>query len=283
MATNDPEFYQSPKFTPEPPVALPRQRGCFFYGCIIASVLALLVAILLGIGIYIVYVFLNQGIKEYTATEPRALPKSEMPAEQVQTLKDRVEAFRNAVKEGTPAEPLELTSDDLNALIEADPDLKGKIFVKIEGKEIKGQVSLPLDAFAKVPLLGMLKGRYLNGEATFKASLDDGFLLIRLDSIEVNGKSPPDEMMNGLRQQNLAKDFFKDPKAAELLRKIESLEVKDSKIILKVRAKRDASPGGPAAKAEPSIKDVPKAEPAKTETPKAKVQPAPAESPAPKS
>jgi hypothetical protein len=282
MATNDPEFFQSPKFSPEPPVAAPRQRGCFFYGCIIASVLALLTAILVATLFYVGYRFLNQAVEQYTATAPRELPKSEMPAEQVQVLKDRVEAFRKAVKEGTPAPPLELNSDELNALIEADPDLKGKIFVKIEGKEIKGQVSLPLDAFAQVPLLGMFKGRYLNGEAAFKASIDDGFLLIRLDSIEVNGKSPPDEVMKSLREQNLAKDAYNNPKNAETLRNIESLEVKDGKVILKVRAKSEASSGGPATKTEPS-KDVSKAEPAKTDTPKAKAESAPAGAPAPKS
>ena len=48
MSTNDPEFYQAPKFTPEPPQALPKQRGCFFYGCIIASILAVLLAIVHG-------------------------------------------------------------------------------------------------------------------------------------------------------------------------------------------------------------------------------------------
>ena len=68
-----------------------------------------------------------------------------MPAEQRQVLKDRVEAFRKAVEAGTPTEPLVLTSDDLNALIEENPDLKGKIYVKIEGDEVKGQVSIPLD------------------------------------------------------------------------------------------------------------------------------------------
>jgi len=287
MATNDPEFYQSPKFTPEPPVAVPRQRGCFFYGCIIASVLALLVAILVATVMYLGFRFLNQAVEEYTSTTPRELPKVEMAPEKRQILKDRVEAFRKAVEVGTPIEPLELNSDDLNAMIEENPKLKGKIYVKIEGKEIKGQVSFPLDAFAEVPLLGMFKGRYLNGEAALKASLEDGLLLVTLDSFEVNGKRPPENVMTNLRQQNLAKDAFDDPKAAAILRKLESLEVKDGKIILKVRAK---PAGSPTAKKELSG-DVPaspssappKAEPVKTETPKGKVEPAPAEAPAPKS
>jgi hypothetical protein len=265
MATNDPEFYQSPKFTPEPPVAAPRQRGCFFYGCIIASVLALLVAIMVAVAIYVGYQFLNRLVDQYTATAPRELPKVEIPPEKRQALKDRVEAFRKAVDAGTPIEPLELTSDDLNALIEEEPDFKGTVYVKIDGGQIKGQVSIPLEKLG----LGMVKGRYFNGEADFKASLSDGILIVTLESIEVNGEKVPDQYMTDIRKQNWAKDFYKDAKNAERLRNVESLEVKDGKIILKVRAKSNASSEGPA----------PKAEPAKTETPKAKAEPAPAGAP----
>jgi cell division protein FtsN len=285
MATNDPEFYQSPKFTPEPPAAAPRQRGCFFYGCIIASVLVVLLMILVAIIGYFGFRLLNQAVEQYTSTAPRELPKSEMPADQVKMLNDRVEVFRKSLDEGTPAEPLELTSDDVNALIEQNPKFKGKFFIKIEGKEIKGQISYPLDALAEIPFFGVLRGRYLNGEADFKASLEDGFFLLTLDSIEINGKRPPEEMMTNLRQQNLAKDAFDDPKAAALLRKIESLEVKDGKIILKVRSKpagpsatkKEATGDGPtpapSSSAPPKV-EPPKAEPAKVEAPKAGAEPA---------
>lgn len=252
MATNDPEFYQAPKFTPEPPMAAPRQRGCFFYGCIIASVLALLVATMLAMLAYFAYRGFNQLVDQYTATAPRELPTSEMAPEERQAIKDRVAAFGKAVEAGAPTEPLELTSDDLNALIAENAKLKGKIHVKIEGKEIKGQISYPLDDFAKVPLLGMLKGRYLNGEAALKASLEDGVLFVTLDSFEVNGKSPPENVLTNLRQQNLAKDAFDDPKAAATLRKLESLEVKDGKIIIKVRAKPGAATGADTKKDLPS-------------------------------
>ena len=60
MSTNDPEFYQTPKFSPEQYQAPPRQRGCFFYGCIIASVLALLVVILVAILAFVGYRYANQ-------------------------------------------------------------------------------------------------------------------------------------------------------------------------------------------------------------------------------
>lgn len=233
MSTHDPEFYQAPKFTPEPPQAFPKQRGCFFYGCIIASILAVLFVILMAVIAYFGYRFFNKLVDEYTATAPLVLPKLDMPAEKQQAVKDRVEAFRKAVDAETPTEPLVLTSDDLNVLIEDNPEFKGVIYVKVDGDEIKGQVSIPLDKLK----IGMVRGRYLNGEADLKASLKDGVLIVTLDSIEVNGKRPPDEMMRGIREQNLAKDAYKEEKNANMIRKLESLEVKDGKIILRVRAK----------------------------------------------
>ena len=166
----------------------------------------MLMMILVALVGFFVFRFLNDTAERYTATAPRDLPKVAMPADELKALEDRVEAFRKAVEMGTPIEPLVLTSDDINALIEDSPELKGKIFVKIEGKKLKGQVSIPLDALANVPFLGMFKGRYLNGEADLKASLQDGVLIVTLDSIEVNGQSPPEQMMTTLRQQNLAKD-----------------------------------------------------------------------------
>ena len=203
-------------------------------------------------------------------TTPQALPKVEMPAEQVKALKERVEAFRKAVEAGTSNEPLVLTSDDLNALIEDNPELKGVIYVKVEKDEVKGQISLPLDKLN----FGMVRGRYLNGEADFKASLSDGVLIVTIESVEVNGQKVPEDVMKELRKQNLAKDAYKDEKTSEMIRKLESLEVKDGKIILKVRAKPGAAGDTTAVKKTAPVEVVPppagaapKAEPKKTEPP----------------
>ena len=59
MSTNDPEFYQAPKFSPEKYEAPPRSRGCFFYGCIIAGVLALLMVIFVVIMAFVAYRWLD--------------------------------------------------------------------------------------------------------------------------------------------------------------------------------------------------------------------------------
>jgi hypothetical protein len=284
MSTNDPDFYQAPKFSPEAYPPPPRQHGCFFYGCIIASILAVLMAILFAVLGYVAYRGLSQLVEQYTSTTPRQLPKVEMPAEQRAALKDRVDSFRKAVDAGTPAEPLVLTSDDLNALIDENEDLKGKVYVAVEGDKLKGQVSLPLDMF-KLP---MVRGRYLNGEADFKASLLDGVLIVTLDSVEINGKKLPEEILTGMRQQNLAKDVYKDPKNAEMMRKLESLEIKDGKIVLKLRAKAGASSDSSTAKKALPVEVIappagtPKTEPAPAQAPNTKTPSPPAEAALPK-
>jgi hypothetical protein len=279
MSTNDPEFYQAPKFSPEPPQVMPRQRGCFFYGCIIASILALLFVILMAVIAFFGYRMLSKAIDEYTSTTPRDLPKIDIPPEQLKTLKERVEGFRKAAENGTPTEPLVLTSDDLNALIQENPDLKGVVYIKLEKDEVKGQVSLPLDKLN----FGLLRGRYLNGEADFKASLSDGVLIVTIESLEVNGQKLPEQFISELRKQNVAKDFYKDEKASETIRKLESLEIKDGKIILKVRAKGGASNDGAATKKEIPVEVVapPKNGESNGEPPK-KAEPPKVEAPAPK-
>jgi hypothetical protein len=248
MATSDREdFYPSAhKLTPEP-YEPPRGHGCFFYGCIIASVMTLMFVGAVGIGFYVLYRAATRFVEQYTATAPRELPKVEMPPERRKTLQERVDAFRRAIESGTPAEPLILTADEVNALIEDSPNWKGKIYVSLEGDKVKGKVSIPLEklsaALEKIGI-GFLQGRYLNGEAELMASLRDGVPLVTLESLEVNGQQLPEEWMTELRKENVVKDAFKDPKNVELIRKLESIEIKDGKIIIKPRAKNAGAVGG---------------------------------------
>jgi hypothetical protein len=287
MATHDPEFYESPKFSPEPDELRPRQRGCFFYGCVIASVLTVLLIIALALGAFVFYRFLSRTVEQYTSPTPRELPKVQITEDHRKEVVDRFQAFREGVKDGTASEPLVLTGDDLNALVEDTPELKGKVFFSVEGEKIKGQVSIPLSNIAGMDI-GMLRGRYLNGEAEFKASLSNGILIVVLDSLEVNGQHLPDEAMANLRQQNLAKDATKDPKNAETIRHLESIEIQDGKIIIKPRpkatpkaeqdVKKSAADSKPSSKVEheKDKSEAPKAEAPAPEPPKTKAAPAPA-------
>jgi len=275
MASYDPEFEHARKFSPEYDDSRPRQRGCFFYGCVIASVLAVLLIIALAVLAFVSMRFFSGLVEEWTSPAPAELPRVQVSDEERKSVRERVDAFRKALEEGTAADPLVLTSDNLNALIEENPDFRGTVFARVEGDKLKAQISIPLDKLK----IGMLKGRYLNGEAELKASLRDGILMVTLETLEVNGKRPPEKFLAELRKQNLAKDAYDNPKNAEMIRRFESLEIKDGTIILKPRihAKTPAGADGPRAPTSlpPSSKPkLPQAEApereAQTPTPKAK-------------
>ncbi len=86
-----------------------------------------------------------------------------------------------------------------------------------------------------------------------KVTLANGVLFVNIDSFEVNGKRPPEEVMSSIRAQNIVQDMYKNPKFAEAIRKLESVEIKDGKIIIKARERDKPNEGTKPA-------DSPKAE-----------------------
>jgi hypothetical protein len=234
----------------EPPK---KPRGCFFYGCIAASVLALLMAIAIGVAGYFARKAYFQFIEQNTSTTRMALPKVEMPEEQRKALGERFDAFKEALDRGEDVEPLVLNGDELNVLLQEKGGTKDRVYFVIEGDTLKGQVSLPLDEF-KLP---GLQGRYFNGKATFHASLRGGVLVVTAESGEINGRPISEQFMAGIRGKNLAEDAAKNPDNAALIRKLESIQVKDGKIIITPKSKDERAPRS-APKEEPSD-DQPKA------------------------
>ena len=66
-------------------------------------------------------------------------------------------------------------------------------------------------------------------------ALENGVMTVTAREVRVNGKQLPDSIMGGLRQENLVKDVYKDPKNAEAIGKFESIQVQDGKVIIKAR------------------------------------------------
>jgi len=228
-----------------PPTATPasqpaKRRGCFFYGCITVLVLMLLVGIA---GFFAVRYGLNKFnafVEQYTETTPMTLPIVQMPPTDYQLLDKRATAFADLVKARKASPPLVLTGEEINALIANNPawkSMKGRVYVTIEGDQIKGKVSIPMDDLAQAPGLSRLKGRYLNGSAAFKVSLANGVVVVTLQSLEAKGQSPPPPIMAQLQTVNFAQNAAQDPKTQEMIGRFESIEVKDGKITIKVSAK----------------------------------------------
>ena len=217
-----------------------KRRGCFFYGCITVLVIMLVVGIAGFFTIRYVANKVTAFVEQYTDTASMTLESVQVPAAEYQLLDKRVTAFADAVnaRKATPA--LVLTGYEINALIANNPawkGLKNKVYVTVDGDQIKGKVSIPMDDLAQVPFLSKLKGRYLNGSAAFKVSLANGALVVSLQSLEAKGQSPPAQFMTQLQTVNFAQNATQDPKTQETIGRLESIEVKDSKLTIKVSAK----------------------------------------------
>lgn len=211
----------------EPPQVVPVGKsfswGCLWGGCLGAMLLMLVLVVVVGFGTYRVY---KRQIAQYTSPEARPLPVVELSTEELEELETRVESLQETVEEGEVPEPLVLDSDDLNALISREEQLRGRVFVTIENGLIQAEVSFPADAIPGG------KGRFINGSAHINASLEDGELVVTLDSVEANGHTVPEAFMDGLRKQNLAKDANKNPEIAALIDQFERLAIEGDKLIL---------------------------------------------------
>jgi hypothetical protein len=216
-----------------------KPRGCFFYGCITCLALSFLAAI----GILLLAWFgvrtLNALVAEYTDTAPMTLPKADMPPDELAKLEARVADFGHALDARTNTPPLVLTVREINALMSEytrlhDTNLHDKFYVDLEGDHIKGQVSLPLDQI-KLPFVHTA-GRYLNGTGDLAAGLTNATLSVSFTSFEATGKPLPLQIMATLQQVNFADKANQDPTNVTTLSHIDSIEFKDSTLIIKPKA-----------------------------------------------
>ncbi len=214
------------------PTQPPKKRSCFLYGCLTAAILLVIGAVVAFFGIRYAYHTVQRLALEYTETTPAPLQPVEVSEAQLAALRQRVDAFGQALKDRKSAQELVLSADDINALLVKDPnyrEFKDKLRVSIEGERIQGRISWPLPDIGPLKL----KGRYLNGMATFQIALENGALRINIGDVEVKGRSLPAPILAQLRQENLARDVQDNPDAAKVIEQFDSIQVKDGHLILR--------------------------------------------------
>jgi hypothetical protein len=266
MTTQPP--FPAETYTPEPPR---KQRGCLFYGCIVAALLVGIVVILVSLTAWSLYRGASQIVEQYAEDAPAPIPVVERPAPEVDAIKGRIDTFSDALADGKAAEPLALSADEINAVIASVPEFKGLFAVDLSGDKLRGKLSLPLDRLG-FPIGTLFPGKFLNGTATLDARVVDGRPVVTIDAIEARGKPVPDEFLKSIRGQNLFADIEKDPKMAASIGRLESIAVKDGKLILTPR---------PPAKPEPPAKPDEPARPAEAKAADPARPPAPADQPGP--
>jgi hypothetical protein len=219
----------------QPPVLPKKSSGgkCLLYGCL--TVILLLIAGALTVyfgGRYAI----NAVIASYTSPAPATLPRVEISDEQYAGLLSRITNFSQSLTQSAAGTSvtLTLTADELNAWLQRQQGSGGTndhVFVQLVGDQIKGQVSLPLDELG----WKKLKGRYLNGSGGFTATLTNGVLDVRIQSLTVNGNPLPPNFITQMQTENLAKNFNSDPRKPSWFHLLESVEFKDSKMTIRAR------------------------------------------------
>jgi hypothetical protein len=246
MEGKQPPLNDYETYNPERPERKP--RGCLFYGCVTVAVIGLLVLLLLGAGAYYGYRIAKDFVQEYTEDAPVPVPVVAMPEGERQAVEERVKAFKEALKAGKPAEPLVLTADEINALIAAFPGWKGRVAVDLSGDNIRAEVSIPLESFG-FPANVLFPGKYLNGIATLDVRIEKDELVVTIESLEVKGKPVPDDVIKVLRNDNFGLEA-RNPTNAPMLARIESIVIKDGKLIVTPKPLPVAKPAE-AAKKDP--------------------------------
>ena len=203
-------------------------RGCLFYGGIAALVLFVLIIAGAVVGVR----HAKKMLSDFTDAAPRPLPAVQASPAETAALRKRVDDFREAVRAGRDPAPLKLNADEINKLIATDPDLeplKGRLYVSaIESEQIKVQISAPLDQLG----LPIFRGRYLNGDGTFALSLRSGLLYLKAQNILVHGRPIPENYMQVIRGQNLAKPLNENRRVSVALDKLKSIELKDGQLVI---------------------------------------------------
>jgi hypothetical protein len=208
----------------EPP---PPQRGmgCFAKGCLILVVFLIVLAIAFVGGSYLAIRYLRS---EYFPTTNMQLSTSMATEQEQETVRTRWDAFEKAARAGQPAR-IELTADDLNALIDSEPKLRGKAHVSIDNNVGHLQVSIPL-AEAR-----WLRGHYINAECTVQSAADGTPADARITRIIVNGRSVGEEVLRWQYRSWSLRRYMSDWSNDNNL---ERFEIEDGKVVLQTKESR---------------------------------------------
>jgi len=205
----------------EPP---PPQRGlgCFAKGCLILLIFFILLALAFVAGTYYAAKYLRT---EYFSSSHERLPISRATVEDEEAVRARWDAFEKAAHAGEAAR-IELSADDLNALIAAEPKLHGDAYVTIEDNNAHVQVSM---------LIGKarwLTGRYINAQCSVQAAPSGQPEAARITSIIVNGKSVGEEFLSWQYGAWSFKRYLSDWITQTNLKRF---EISDGKVILETK------------------------------------------------
>lgn len=206
-----------------------RRNGGGIGGCAVGCLATLaLIMVIIGLGAYFVSTKFTAMLDLYTATAAVQLPASTLSEEETKSVWDRVEGFKEAIEKGQTPPTLELTADQINALLLSAPasvEIGNWIHVDIKDDKVLGEVSLDLGKIT--PLFA---GRYFNGTVKLDVRLEHNILYVFAEEASVKDLPVPEQIMGTLSKQNLAEQMQMDERARDYMKMIETIKVEDGVI-----------------------------------------------------
>lgn len=218
-------------------VEAPPQRkglGCFGRGCLILLVFVIVLAIACFAGMYwglhrhsaLFYGSYWMAKTRSIAEAPTSVPEFNASDRQIQVVQERWQDFEQKTRAGQSAE-IELSADDVNALIASNEDVRGKVFVSIDGDQLRLQTSVPIGKFFVRP------GYYFNGDVIIELEGAQSLDGPRFRRITINGEQVPTDFLNWKYRSRQLREYLVEQRNAY---EIDTIEIRDGKVILRARA-----------------------------------------------
>ena len=215
--------------------APPRRKGlgCFARGCLTLSIFAIVLAIAGFAGLYwglhrnsaLFYGTYWLAKTRSLAEAPTPVPEFNASDQQIQLVQERWQDFEQKTRAGQAAE-IELSADDINALIATSEDVRGKVFASIDGNLLRLQVSVPIGGFFGKP------GYYFNGDVIIQLSGAQSLDNPQFSRITINGEQVPTDFLKWKYRSRYLREYLADHGNAN---DIGTIEVRDGKVFLRSR------------------------------------------------
>jgi hypothetical protein len=218
-------------------VEAPPQRkglGCFGRGCLILLVFLIVLAIACFAGMYwglhrnsaLFYGSYWMAKTGSLAKAPTPVPEFNPSNQQIQLVQEHWQDFEQKTRAGQSAE-IELSADDINALIATSEGVHGKVFVSIDRDQFRLQLSVPIGEF-----FGR-EGYYFNGDVVIELEGTQSLDGPRFRRVMINGQQVPTDFLNWKYRFRQLREYLAEQGNAY---EIGTIEIRDSKVVVRSHA-----------------------------------------------
>ena len=208
--------------------------GCFGRGCLILLVFLIVLAIACFAGMYwglhrnsaLFYGSYWMAKTGSLAKAPTPVPEFNPSNQQIQLVQEHWQDFEQKTRAGQSAE-IELSADDINALIATSEGVHGKVFVSIDRDQFRLQLSVPIGEF-----FGR-EGYYFNGDVVIELEGTQSLDGPRFRRVMINGQQVPTDFLNWKYRFRQLREYLAEQGNAY---EIGTIEIRDSKVVVRSHA-----------------------------------------------